>query len=265
MKYKYINIILVFFASLLLVSCASTRKPEQMMHPDAGFKYRTRFERSGNIAANKQMEFAKTNLGYIEPTLKYNSSSFTRRTRLVYDDDGNIVGTSADDYRSPLSVSMESFMYISDAYTPIKDSLSDSSFVVELVDIPPRFKNGDEGKFSKWVVKNNKFSIPRSMRLNSACRGHIIMDITIDKYGFLTTVKPLLVNDPFFQGLVYDGFSDAIINSPKWEPAINNGEPVETRYLIAVVWGHYRIEDQDSKKFIQIIEDGYDPLEVFLP
>ncbi|MCD7962847.1 MAG: hypothetical protein LUF90_04685 [Rikenellaceae bacterium] len=48
------------------------------------------------------------------------------------------------------------------------------------------------------------------------------------------------LDDNFYNGEVSGSFLKNIHESPKWKPAIHNGEIISSKYLITITWGHFR-------------------------
>lgn len=212
--------LLLLFAITAMVSCmAKSKNPKNMRHPDAGFKYQTFF----NMVQKTTPPTAKT----LEQA-KNSPNGFRYNISRMYE----IMDTGPQ----PTNMRRENYMLISDAYTYVDNQLDQ----LEEVSIPPKFKGGDEKKFSKWILRNNDFNIHQNSRLNDAMRGHLIMDITININGNIVEVNPLLFEDQYQNGAIARSFVKTVKKSPKWKPAMHDGKAVPARYLIAVVWGHWR-------------------------
>ncbi|MCC8089262.1 MAG: hypothetical protein LIO79_08390 [Rikenellaceae bacterium] len=88
-------------------------------------------------------------------------------------------------------------------------------------------------------------------------------NLTMDE-GNLSELKPLTVEDGTINQIVFNEFSELLYKSPKWKPAKENGQNIEANYIIALVWGHYRIVDTDNSIYKEAMELGLDPLSVLI-
>ncbi|MCC8089261.1 MAG: hypothetical protein LIO79_08385 [Rikenellaceae bacterium] len=248
---------IILIASLLIFCSAQSTKPERINAPDAGFKYKIRFEKEKNLTMDKNKVANK-----MKRLVLRAEDNYIRSTNVNHKD---IV-------KSPLTVSRECYFYISDAYLNI-----DGSNNFDQIKNQPSFKGGDEGKFCKWIKKNFKFEFNQSHILNEAYRGHLIFHIVIDENGYLSEIKPLTVDDSTIDQVIFNDFYAILEKSPQWKPAKENGQNVEANYIIALVWGHYRmletplpeLDNPDNPSMNRIIyeeamENGYDPLYIFI-
>ncbi|MCD7962842.1 MAG: energy transducer TonB [Rikenellaceae bacterium] len=219
------NLITLFSLLFCIQSCAVSPKTEVIAHPDAGFKYVTRMDRP-NPTNQDNLERYMASL----PKDVYEN----RKLRNHY----------ISQFKVFNDISMEVYLYISDAYTYINgiDSL------VDKVEIPPRFKNGDEKKFSKWILKKNDIKFPPDLTiLDPDYRGNIVMEVTIGKDGSLTH-KVLGTRITSEDEYIPEQLAALFTKSPRWKPGMDNGEVVDAKYLVSLVWGHYRVVGQSGKQ-----------------
>jgi len=135
---------------------------------------------------------------------------------------------------------MEVYFYISDPYTYV--NLNDS--IVDHIDVPPLFLGESAEHFTQWVAKKNDFKFPTPV-INSAYRGSIIWEVYIDKNGNLSLVT-LVNNDPL-NSEMYNSITATLLSSPQWTPGRHEGEPAVTKYIMGVVWGHYRVNNKRGR------------------
>lgn len=93
----------------------------------------------------------------------------------------------------------------------------------------PTFKGEDGLYFSNYISQKVKF--PEEARRNGIT-GTVYASFVIDKDGSVSNVEILRGVHPAIDQAVIN----AIQNSPKWEPGINNGKFVRVRYSIAVAF-----------------------------
>jgi len=241
----------IIFVGILLLFCSAS-KPEKIDSPDAGFKYKIKFEKQKSTGVDISLANEK---------LTHGSNSKLIAGLAKMDINNRQV--------SPFSIDRACYFFISDAYTCIDEETN----AFDRVRVPPKFKGGDEAKFCKWIKKNYKFDyFNSSMILSDANRGNLIFNITIDRYGNLSDIKPLTVDDSSLDQEIFNGFFNLLERSPKWKPAKENGQEVESNYIIALVWGHFRLIDDDLddpknanyKLYQQALEEGWDPLYIMI-
>jgi len=268
---------LLLLFSIIIFS--SGVKPEKINTPDAGFKYKISFEKTKNMTLDKNLVAVKLDKSKI-------SEMDAELSRLDFDSKDKSPGIIGFDntHRAPISIGRECYFFISDAYMSFGDE--DTSF--DQVQQPPLFKKGDEGKFCKWIRNKYRYFFNTSMILSEANRGHLLSHIVIDDNGVLSEIKPLSVDDGSLNNEVYHGFTNLLKKSPKWKPAVDDGKKVESNYIIALVWGHYRFleakpmfydmeedelpestrnyyERKDTYKYFEeAMEQGIDPLSILI-
>ena len=98
-----------------------------------------------------------------------------------------------------------------------------------LVEVKPTFQDGDANAFSLWV--NQNLTYPESAK-EAGVQGRVTLQFTVDKEGNVKDVKVMKGVDP-----ALDGEAVRIVSqSPKWNPGMQNGEPVNVTYMFPVVY-----------------------------
>ena len=98
-----------------------------------------------------------------------------------------------------------------------------------LVEVKPTFQDGDANAFSLWVNENLKY--PDAAK-EAQVQGRVTLQFTVDKEGNVKDVKVMKGVDP-----ALDGEAVRVVSqSPKWNPGMQNGEPVNVTYMFPVVY-----------------------------
>ena len=98
-----------------------------------------------------------------------------------------------------------------------------------LVEVKPTFQDGDANAFSLWVNENLKY--PEAAK-EAQVQGRVTLQFTVDKEGNVKDVKVVKGVDP-----ALDNEAVRVISqSPKWNPGMQNGEPVNVTYMFPVVY-----------------------------
>ncbi len=98
-----------------------------------------------------------------------------------------------------------------------------------LLEVKPRFQDGDAGQFSHWVNQNLKY--PQEA-VKDSLQGRVTLQFTIEKDGSVTDVRVLRGCAP-----VLDEEAVRVVSqSPKWTPGYINGEPVRVVYNFPVLF-----------------------------
>ncbi len=91
------------------------------------------------------------------------------------------------------------------------------------------FRGGGAKKFSQWV--NNHVSYPRAA-LKKSAEGEVVYSFVVDKDGHVKDVR--IVKSPAQE------LSDEVIRvlekAPRWEPAIQDGKPVNITFQSSVIF-----------------------------
>lgn len=93
-------------------------------------------------------------------------------------------------------------------------------------EVPPTFKGGMEA-FYQYVADN--YNYPEAA-VENGVKGRMILQFVVEKDGSLTNIEVL-------RDLKYGTGEEAIRmlkNSPKWEPAIQNGRPVRIQFTLPI-------------------------------
>lgn len=101
----------------------------------------------------------------------------------------------------------------------------------------PTFQGGGLKKFQRWVGKNITF--PKEIT-NPAISGTVVASFIVRKDGSINRedIKIESSPNPYFSLEVFNVLS----RSPKWEPALKNGEPCRCRFVIPVVFKNNRTQ-----------------------
>lgn len=98
--------------------------------------------------------------------------------------------------------------------------------VFAAVEIQPHFKNGGAAGFSAFLARTVKF--PAADRINGT-QGKVIVTFVVEKDGSLSDIKAL--RSP--SETMAEAAIEAVQQSPKWTPGIQNGRPVRVQYTIS--------------------------------
>ncbi|MDA3953258.1 MAG: M56 family metallopeptidase [Bacteroidales bacterium] len=97
------------------------------------------------------------------------------------------------------------------------------------VEIMPKFLGKESGAFRTFIQKNLKY--PEVAQKNGAS-GRVFVQFDVNKEGDVKNVKVVRGADPDL-----DKEALRVVNSsPKWEPGINEGEPVIVRYTFPIAF-----------------------------
>ena len=111
----------------------------------------------------------------------------------------------------------------------------ESLLTLDMIERSPRFPGGDEEMYS-WMGENIVYP---SVELADATDVVVEVSFIVRKNGTLTDVKIERGNNPAFNAEAM-----RIINTmPRWEPALNNGEPVDAIMLLPIT---FRTRGTDS-------------------
>lgn len=90
------------------------------------------------------------------------------------------------------------------------------------VDTVPEFEAGDEA-YRKWL--KDVLHFPDSMK-NTFTKGYVKVNFVVEKNGTISNLDVWYnQNCPGCESIVINAFT----NSPKWKPALRNGEPVRCK------------------------------------
>ena len=102
----------------------------------------------------------------------------------------------------------------------------------------PTFNGGDAGEFSKWVAENLKY--PKEA-YEDGISGRVMVQFTISTDGSVRDVKVLRgVHE-----LLDNEAVRVISSSPKWEPGIQDGKPVNVTFQFPVI---FRLGETTNKQ-----------------
>lgn len=94
------------------------------------------------------------------------------------------------------------------------------------VEVEPHYKYGGAAGFNAFLAKTIKF--PATDRTNGT-QGKVIVTFVVEKDGSLSDIKVL--RSP--SQTMADAAIEAVHQSPKWVPGIQNGRPVRVQYTIS--------------------------------
>lgn len=104
-----------------------------------------------------------------------------------------------------------------------QDQVTDS-VIYDIVEEYAEFPGG--GDFLKWIAKN--FELPSD--LTKSEQGKIYLSFVIEKDGSLSNIR-------IIRGLsekINNAAIEVVQKMPKWKPAINNGKPVRSRFMLPI-------------------------------
>lgn len=134
------------------------------------------------------------------------------------------VRVSEDDEPARHTVMMESSGTPSGKKTAAPDNDEDTVLVAEQM---PTFQGGDLNTFRNWVQEGLRY--PQGA-LDAGIEGRVVITFVVDKEGVVTDAEILQSPDT--------RFSDEVIRrlreSPKWNPARDQGKPVRIKYVIPI-------------------------------
>lgn len=99
----------------------------------------------------------------------------------------------------------------------------------QLVEVKPRFNNGDANEFSEWV--NAHLEYPKDAKENGI-QGRVTLQFTVEADGSVTGVRVL-------RGVEASLDKEAVrvvSASPKWQPGLSKGKPVRVTYTFPVIF-----------------------------
>lgn len=97
------------------------------------------------------------------------------------------------------------------------------------IDKMPTFQNGGLQDFANWVM--SKVNYPKEAEENDIM-GRVLVEFVIDTDGNVSSVKTL--KSP--SGILSTEAERVIKSSPKWEAGEHNGQKVNVRFVIPVVF-----------------------------
>ena len=107
----------------------------------------------------------------------------------------------------------------------------------EIVDEKPRFLDGDEDSFSKWIEEHIEYP---EVAINNSVYGKIMLTFVIDVNGSVTDISVLSTEISTEISGVGRTLENEVIRvlstSPKWTPGYVNGKPVKVRYNFPVIF-----------------------------
>lgn len=95
----------------------------------------------------------------------------------------------------------------------------------------PKFCGGDIDDFALWV--NSQIAYPLSLRLSEVSRT-VIVEFTVTKDGDVVDANAVFGSNP----VLNEAAEEAVMKSPKWEPAKHNGENKNVRLTVPVVFNN---------------------------
>jgi len=99
----------------------------------------------------------------------------------------------------------------------------------QLVETKPGFNGGDANEFSKWV--NSQLKYPDQAKKDKI-QGRVTLQFTVGADGVVRDVKVLRSAHELL-----DAEALRVVSaSPKWEPGVQNGEPVNVTYTFPVIF-----------------------------
>ena len=99
----------------------------------------------------------------------------------------------------------------------------------QLVEVKPGFNGGDANEFSKWV--NSQLKYPEQAKKDKI-QGRVTLQFTVGADGVVRDVKVLRSAHELL-----DAEALRVVSaSPKWEPGVQNGEPVNVTYTFPVIF-----------------------------
>ena len=111
----------------------------------------------------------------------------------------------------------------------VTDEPEEDAIEFGLVEVKPSFQDGDANEFSKWVNQNLKY--PDAAK-EAKLQGRVTLQFTVGKDGTVSNVKVLRGVDP-----ILDNEAVKVVSqSPKWNPGMQKGEPVNVTYVFPVVF-----------------------------
>ena len=111
----------------------------------------------------------------------------------------------------------------------VTDEPEEDAIEFSLVEVKPSFQDGDANEFSKWVNENLKY--PDAAK-EAKLQGRVTLQFTVGKDGSVSNVKVLRGVDPILD----DEAVKVVSQSPKWNPGMQKGEPVNVTYIFPVVF-----------------------------
>ena len=111
----------------------------------------------------------------------------------------------------------------------VTDEPEEEAIEFSLVEVKPSFQDGDANEFSKWV--NQNLTYPDAAK-EAGLQGRVTLQFTVGKDGTVSNVKVLRGVDP----LLDNEAVKVISQSPKWNPGMQKGEPVNVTYVFPVVF-----------------------------
>jgi protein TonB len=94
-----------------------------------------------------------------------------------------------------------------------------------IVEVMPTFKGGDLNKFRDWVGQRTNYP---EAAIDNKIRGTVFLTFIVEKDGSVSNVTVIKGVHP----LLDEEAMRAIIESPKWSPGLQRGQPVRVRFQI---------------------------------
>ena len=114
-------------------------------------------------------------------------------------------------------------------YIPQTTNIVEDNTEYTTVEENARFENGDLSLFTKWLIKNIKYS---DDILDAGINGRMIVKFVVDKNGKITNVefiRPL-------HTMLDNQIKNLLLNCPDWTPAKQNGNTVKQLYYLPIVF-----------------------------
>ena len=112
-------------------------------------------------------------------------------------------------------------------YDEPKNVVEDEPFI--RAEFMPTFQKQDGKYFRNYIAKKVKFPVKA---VENGIDGTVYVSFIIDKDGSVTHVEIMRGVHPVIDKAVVDAIKD----SPKWEPGMNNGKYVRVRYSLAIAF-----------------------------
>ncbi len=111
-----------------------------------------------------------------------------------------------------------------------------------LVEVKPKFQGGDLVNFTKWVFTQVKY--PEQAKKENLS-GRVTLQFTVCKDGSIKDVKVLRGVHPALDSEAVR----VISSSPKWEPGMVKGEPVDVSFVFPIIFKTKKTIDESVASF----------------
>jgi protein TonB len=111
----------------------------------------------------------------------------------------------------------------------VEEEIVEESFPFAVVEYKPKFQNGDQNTFSKWV--NSKIVYPESAQENGV-QGKVMLQFTVDKDGYVKNVIVIRKVDPDLDREAVR----VVSSSPRWTPGRQRTKDVAVVFNFPVVF-----------------------------